>query len=64
MTREERLKQMQSLRDCMKYLLVDASKADLPLVSLHLKIAIAEADTLIEEEAGKEPVSGQECRSA
>jgi hypothetical protein len=48
----------------MKYLLIDASKADLPLVSLHLKIAIAEADTLIEEEAGKEGAAGRECRSA
>lgn len=49
MTQEEKMKSAQALCDCIRYLLTDAHKAELPLVSLHLRIAMSEAEAFIEE---------------
>jgi hypothetical protein len=48
MTSDERAKGIRALCDCLRYVREDVDKADLPIVSLHVRLAISEAETVLD----------------
>jgi len=51
----ERIRTARTIRESLRYLLKDASEAELTLVSLHLRIAILEAEDFLTEATGETP---------
>ena len=48
MTSDERARDIRALCDCLRYVRNDIDKANLPIVSLHVGLAISEAEIVLD----------------
>jgi hypothetical protein len=48
MISDERVKDIRAVCDCLRYVREDVDKANLPIVSLHVRLAISEAETALD----------------
>jgi|GEM_PF-6142512 len=60
---DERAKGIRAVCDCLRYVQADIDKANLPIVSLHVELAISEAETILDSLAPR-GLNGGESRSA